>query len=53
MALESITQELAKVPSKTFNPMEIGNLLESAISRYLKVSQEFPIKLLVFLFPPN
>ena len=48
MTPESITYELEKVLSDTFNSMEIGNLPKSASEQVLKVSQEFPTKLLVF-----
>ena len=52
MVLESTTYDLTKVSSETFNPMEIENLPKSA-NEHLKVSQEFPKKLLFFQSPPD
>ena len=49
MALESITQELAKVLSKTFNPMEIENLPETSSEQVLECFSRVPYKVLNFL----
>ena len=45
---ESITHDLKKVSSETFNPMEIGNLPESANEQVPEGFSRVPNKALIF-----
>ena len=48
MAPKSITHDLTKVSSETFNPMEIGNLLANANEQVPKGFSRVPDKVLIF-----